>query len=340
MNGLDYLTVSPPNAAVPLHDLDGRPLPQHRVYQRNSFPMPAPDEMGGNIEVLLPGRRLETLDLPRLAGLEQAAEELVLECAGNGRSLITPAVAGLEWGLGGASPIRVGGVRLIDALGDIPDEVEEIVLTGGDRGTVRPEGEVHYQFSIPTHLVRDGSALLVTKLGDEPLAREHGGPVRFMLPGHYAMKSVKWLIRIEGVTAPFDGHFVSRYRFFGDSAVEDGSPVALIQVRSVIAAPAEGEQVAAGRITVTGSAWSGAGPVIEVAVSLDDSDDWIEADLEAGSGPLAAAAWRCDLELGPGAHTVMARATDASGATQPLLSRWNSGGYANNVVHRLSFVAV
>jgi DMSO/TMAO reductase YedYZ molybdopterin-dependent catalytic subunit len=339
MNGLDYLTVSPPNAAVPLRDLHGRPLPQHRVYQRNSFPMPAPGEINGEVEVVLPGRRPETLDLPRLAGLEQAVEELVLECAGNGRSLITPAVAGVEWGLGGASPIRVGGVRLIDALGDIPDEVEEIVLTGGDRGTVRPEGEVHYQFSVPAPLVRDGSALLVTSLGDESLAREHGGPIRFVLPGHYAMKSVKWLIRIEGVTATFDGHFVNRYRFFGDSAFENGSPVALIQVRSVIAAPAEGGRVTAGRVTFTGSAWSGVGPVTGVAVSLDDNDEWIEADLEAGSGPLAAVSWRRDLEVDPGEHTVTARATDASGATQPLVSRWNQGGYANNVTHRLSFVA-
>ncbi|HSK06867.1 MAG TPA: molybdopterin-dependent oxidoreductase [Acidimicrobiia bacterium] len=339
MNGLEYLTVSPPNAAVPLRHLDGRPLPQDRVYQRNSFAMPAPGEISGEIEVLLPGRPPTTLDLPGLAGLERVAEELVLECAGNGRSLITPAVAGLEWGLGGASPIRVGGVRLIDALGDIPIEVDEIVLTGGDRGTVRPEGKVHYQFSVPTHLVRDGSALLVTRLGDEPLGHDHGGPVRFMLPGHYAMKSVKWLVRIEGVTSPFQGHFVNRYRFFGDSSLEDGAPVALIQVRSVIVAPAEGEQVAAGRVTFAGSAWSGAGPVIGVAVRLDDGDDWAEADLEPGSGPLAAAAWHRDMEVAPGKHTVTARATDSTGATQPLVSRWNRGGYANNAAHRLNFVA-
>jgi DMSO/TMAO reductase YedYZ molybdopterin-dependent catalytic subunit len=159
-----------------------------------------------------------------------------------------------------------------------------------------------------------------------------------MLPGHYAMKSVKWLIRIEGVTTPFDGHFVNRYRFFGDSVFEDGSPVAVIQVRSVIAAPAEGEQVAAGRVTFTGSAWSGAGPVIGVAVSLDDGE-WSEADVEAGSGPLAAVSWHHDLEVGPGDHTVTARATDTSGATQPLVSRWNRGGYANNVAQRLRFVA-
>lgn len=339
MDGLDFITVSPPNAAVPLTELDGRPLPQHRVYQRNSFALPAPGEVSGEIEVLLPRRPRATLDLHRLAGLEQVTEEMVLECAGNGRSLITPAVTGLEWGLGGASPIRVGGVRLIDALGEIPDEVTELVLTGCDRGVVRPEGEVPYQFSVSADLVRDGSGLLVTDLGDEPLGHEHGGPVRFVLPGHYAMKSVKWLTKIEGSTSPFQGHFVNRYRFFSDDVVEDGSPVARIQVRSVIAAPAEGDRVAAGRVAITGSAWSGAGPVTKVALSIDDGGRWVEADLAAGSGPLAAAAWSHDLLVGPGEHVVMARATDVSGATQPLVSRWNRGGYANNVVHTVRFVA-
>ena len=339
MNGLDYITVSPPNAAVPLTELDGRALPQHLVYQRNSFPMPAPSDVTGEIEVLLPGRGHETLDLPRLAGLEQVSQEMVLECAGNGRSLITPAVIGLEWGLGGASPIRVGGVRLIDALKEIPDNVTDLVLTGCDRGVVSPEGEVPYQFSVPADLVRQGSGLLVTTIGDEPLAHEHGGPIRFVLPGHYAMKSVKWLTRIEGVTSPFQGHFVNRYRFLGDDVFEDGTPVGRIQVRSVIASPVEGERVEAGRVVCTGSAWSGAGAVTEVVVSVDGGE-WVKTDVEVGSRPHAAAVWRHELVISPGEHVVMARATDVSGATQPLLSRWNRGGYANNVVHQVRFTAV
>ena len=340
MNSLEYITVSPPNGAVPLADLDGRPLPQDRVYQRNSFPLPGPGEVTGETEVAFPGRRNRKLTPQRLARLEQVAEEIVLECAGNGRSLITPVVTGLEWGLGGVSPIRVGGVRLIDALGDIPDEVAEVVLTGFDRGAVRPEGEVHYQFSVPADLVRDGSALLVTRLGDEPLGLEHGGPVRFVLPGHYAMKSVKWLTRIEGVTAPFTGHFVNRYRYFGDKVFADGSPVAQIQVRSVIASPTDGERLAAGQVTITGSAWSGAGPVSRVDLSLDGDENWVETNVKPGSGRLAAVAWRHDLLVGPGEHTVMARATDVSGETQPLVARWNREGYANNVVHRVRFLAV
>lgn len=307
---------------------------------RNSFPMPEPGQVTGEIEVNLPGRPARTLTPDGLASLEQVNIDLVLECAGNGRSLIRPVVTGLEWGLGGASPVRVGGVRLADALGEVPDEVTEVVLTGFDRGSVQPESEVHYQFSVPAGLVRDGSALLATHMGGEPLGLEHGGPVRFVMPGHYAMRSVKWLIGIEGVVEPFSGHFVNRYRFFGDDLFDDGSPVSEIQVRSVIARPSRGERVTAGRVTVAGSAWSGVAAVERVALSADRGVTWVDTELIPGSGPLAATSWRHQLRLGPGMHTVTARATDASGNTQPLVSRWNKGGYANNVVHTVEFEVI
>jgi DMSO/TMAO reductase YedYZ molybdopterin-dependent catalytic subunit len=307
---------------------------------RNSFPLPEPGQVTGEIEVNLPGRPAGTLTPEGLAGQEQITIELVLECAGNGRSLMRPVVSGVEWGLGGASPVRVGGVRLIDALGEVRDAVTEMVFTGFDRGSVHPEGEVHYQFSIPARLVRDGSAMLVTHMGGEPLSLEHGGPVRLIVPGHYAMKSVKWLIRIEGVTEPFTGHFVNRYRFFGDDLLDDGSSVDEIQVRSVIAWPDRGGRVAAGKVMVAGSAWSGVAEVDRVALSADRGQSWVDAEVTPGPGSLAAASWRQELNLGPGMHTVMARATDASGNTQPLVSRWNKGGYANNMVHTVEFEVV
>ncbi|MGH8873585.1 MAG: molybdopterin-dependent oxidoreductase [Acidimicrobiia bacterium] len=336
MKDLDYITDSPPNAAVPLSELDGRPLPQDQVYLRNSFPTPGPNEVTEEIEVVLPGQPSRTLTPEDLGRLAPVTMNIVLECAGNGRSFMRPVVTGLAWGLGGASPIRIGGVRLIDALGAVPEEVVEVVLTGFDRGTVSPEGEVPYQFSVPADLVRDGSALLVTHVGGELLGHEHGGPVRFMLPGHYAMKSVKWLTRIEGVTTPFTGHFVNRYRYFGDHTFEDGSPVAEIQVRSVIARPIDGERLPAGPVTVAGSAWTGTGTIVAVELSADHGRTWLDADLGRASGR-AAVDWYLELALGSGRHTVMARARDSEGNVQPLEPRWNRGGYANNLIHRVGF---
>jgi len=337
MSDLEYLTDEPPNAGVPLAALDGHPIPQDRAYLRNSFPIP--EQVGGVVEIVLPGIPTRVLTAETLALLDQVEMDMVLECAGNGRSLVRPAVSGLEWGLGGASPMRIGGVRLVDALVEVPDEIVELVLTGSDRGTVWPEGDVNYQFSVPIHRVQDGSALLVTRWGDQPLGIEHGGPIRFVLPGDYAMRSVKWLARIDGVLEPFAGHFVNRYRYLGDDRFEQASPVAQIQVRSVIASPGKGDSVPAGPVVIIGSAWSGSGPIEEVAVSMDRGETWTTAEMAPGSGPLAAVAWRHEMVVGAGHHTVMARATDSTGNSQPISPPWNENGYANNLVHTVEFEA-
>jgi DMSO/TMAO reductase YedYZ molybdopterin-dependent catalytic subunit len=338
MIGLDFLTDSPPNAGVPLSRLDGRPLGQDMAYLRNSFDAPAPGEVRGEIELIIPGRAPRTVTAADLAALDRVKVDFVLECAGNGRSLIRPSVEGLAWGLGGVSPIRVGGVRLRDLLGDLGGDVVEVVLTGADRGVVHPQGEVNYQFSVSVRRVADGSALLVTEWGGEPLGPEHGGPIRFMLPGDYAMRSVKWLSRIEAVTEPFSGHFVERYRYVGDGRHDEGAPVGAIAVRSIISTPGEGEVVSGpGEVVVSGSAWSGMAPVTDVSLSADGGRTWLPAELEEASGPLAARAWRCPMQLGPGTHQIMARASDATGSAQPLEPPWNARGYANNMVHRVRF---
>ena len=340
MTHLDYITEHPPNASVPLGSLDGTSLAQDRVYLRNSFPSPEPGRVTGEIQVLIPGRAPATLTPDRLAAMSQVTIDMVLECAGNGRSLMDPVPDGLPWGLGGVSPIRVGGVRLGEALGAIPREVVDVVFTGMDRGEVWPEGEVEYQFSIDAELARSGTPMLVTHLGGEPLSHDHGGPVRLMVPGHYAMKSVKWLTAIEGRAEPFAGHFVERYRYFGDDETEEGAPVGAIRVRSVIARPEEGSRLPTGTVVVKGSAWSGAGQVTKVEVSTDLGRTWEVSDLAPGASETAASVWSIELTLAAGHHTIIARATDASGHTQPIRPPWNKRGYGNNLAHRVGIEVV
>lgn len=340
MNHLEYITVEPPNASVRLADLDGHLLSQHRVYMRNSFPMPDPMDVSGEIRVLIPEQEPRTVALDELTLLPRVTVDMVLECAGNGRSLMTPIPSGLAWALGGASPIRVSGVRLIDVVGDLPTGVVDVVFTGSDSGVVRPEGRVNYQFSLDSALAGSAVPLLVTHIGDEPLAREHGGPVRLVVPGHYAMKSVKWLTAIEALNEPFNGHFVNRYRYIGDHEFEDGAPVGAIQVRSVISHPEDGASLPAGTVGLAGSAWSGTGRVNLVEVSTDTGETWMEARLTPGRGDHAVVGWCLEITAPPGHHTVMVRAADSAGSIQQLRPRWNRLGYANNLVHRVTFEAV
>jgi len=64
-----------------------------------------------------------------------------------------------------------------------------------------------YRWSLP--LAEARSALLATHAGDEPLAHEHGFPLRLVAPGRRGFEWVKWITRIEVLTAPDPGQAVS-----------------------------------------------------------------------------------------------------------------------------------
>ncbi len=252
---------------------------------------------------------------------------MVLECAGNGRTLMSPVPEGTAWELGGVSPITVAGVRLFDVLGELPGDIVELVFSGADG----------YQFSIDRDLYDSRRPILATHIEDEPLDIRHGAPVRLIVPGHYGMKSVKWLTRIDAVTTPFHGVFVDRYRFYDDQEHEEGEAVADIAVRAVISTPSQGDVLPGDEIDVRGAAWTGTGEVEAVEVSVDSGLTWVEADLvrrETG-GRFAPVRWAATIAVSPGPTTIMARASDSSGVSQPLEPRWNLFGYGNNVVHRV-----
>ena len=49
-------------------------------------------------------------------------------------------------------------------------------------------------------------------MNGEPLPLQHGFPLRVIVPGWYAVTSVKWLAEIEVIASPFDGFFqMQRY---------------------------------------------------------------------------------------------------------------------------------
>lgn len=330
------ITDAPLNVGVESGMLDGDSLRQEQMYVRNNFKMPYRPPEG--FDVVVPGKAPRHVTMGLLSTFREVEVDLVLECAGNGRTLMEPVPEGTQWSLDAASPISVVGFRLADVLGDLPEGVKSVVFTGADEGHVPIEGKQNYQFSISRDMAHSKLPILATHIGGEPLTLEHGAPVRLIVPGQYAMKSVKWLTRIEAIPYRFQGYFVRKYRFFRDSQEPDATPVGAIAVRSVISAPQDLTTVASGLMDVRGSAWTGTGEVTAVEVSADDGVTWEEAELVRHStgGRFAPVHWAAALDLKPGMAVLVARATDSSGATQPLDPRWNSNGYANNVVQRVT----
>ena len=169
-------------------------------------------------------------------------------------------------------------------------------------------------------------------MNGEPLGPDHGAPFRIIVPHWYAVASVKWLRRIEVLTAPFKGEFqTGHYMYQWPDRPQE--IVSLMRVRARITDPPAGSTLPVGPYTVRGKAWSGQGPVTAVEVSLTGEGDWQPAQLQSPAGPYQWQDWTYTWDsAGVGRHTLRARATDAAGNVQPEVPPWNRLGYGNNAI--------
>jgi len=109
-----------------------------------------------------------------------------------------------------------------------------------------------------------------------------------------------------------------------------------LAVKSLITQPLDGAVVPAGRLPIAGFAWAGETRIARVDVSVDGGASWDEARL---TGPVHRFAWR-RFEYNavlrqPEVHTILSRATDERGHTQPVVPRWNPSGYLWNAPDRI-----
>jgi DMSO/TMAO reductase YedYZ molybdopterin-dependent catalytic subunit len=76
--------------------------------------------------------------------------------------------------------------------------------------------EQGFTANVPLRYLEDEHALLATHANGEPLAPEHGWPLRLVIPGKYFWKSAKWLRGIELLDHDQPG-FWERYGYHNDA---------------------------------------------------------------------------------------------------------------------------
>src|SRR5258708_14291241 len=84
--------------------------------------------------------------------------------------------------------------------------LEEVALHT-DARCVRFISVTSSRWSLPLEEAR--AALLATHAGEEPLSYEHGFPLRLVAPGRRGFEWVKWITRVEVLTAPDPGQVLS-----------------------------------------------------------------------------------------------------------------------------------
>lgn len=325
--------------ATPRSALALAEMPTSSHFVRDHFGVPALGRHAWRIDVHgLVENRL-TLELRDLLRLQSRSLNVTLECAGHRRNELTPSVPGIAWEVGAVSEARWTGASLADVLERARPlrSATAVVLRGVDRGPVAGVGEdVPFARALPIDKALDPDTLLAVKMNGEPIPALHGGPVRAIVPGWYATDSVKWLVSIEVVERPFEGHFeATDYRVPSDTGGTER--LTALPVHALVLDPEPGARLRRGTAVARGIAWGGKGGVAAIEVALDDGP-WRPADVDRGAGPYARVRWSFAWEARPGLRTLAVRATDGRGRTQPERPPWNPGGYGNSSIHRVSVV--
>ncbi len=266
---------------------------------------------------------------------------MTLECAGNGRTLFNPPIDGEKWNLGAVSTAEWTGVPLAEILdrAGVRRGAHEVVFRGADGGDVAGRAEpIRFERSLPLDQARDPDVLVAYAMNGEPLPIQHGQPLRLVVPGWYAVASVKWLSEVEVIDGPFDGHYqADRYWYEWDRGGHIvREPVTLQRVRSLITEPAPNQEIPCGDMTIRGVAWSGAALIARVEVSVGGGT-WQDARL-VGERRRHSWQWWELITRVPGEQTVVirARATDLADRTQAEHPEWNRLGYGNNGIHEVA----
>ena len=318
------------------------PVPHFFVRNHMHEPaqLDAPDwrlSIGGEVE------KPFTLSLAELSKLETHSVVNTLECAGNGRSLHRPQVPGVQWGKGAVSTARFSGPSLRDVLqrAGVKPTGKHVMFRGLDEvpGKVPP-----FIRSIPIEKALDADTLIATHMNGSPLTKHHGFPARALAPGWIGAASCKWLTEIKVLDAEFVGNFMSpAYRWPnqpvkpGDAVKpEDTHALTALSVKSVISEPSDGASVNSGKVIVHGTAWAGEADITKVEISTDSGTTWNPAKLGHDQAHYAWRLWSYDWKAHkPGDYTILSRATDSQGRTQPSTPAWNPSGYLYNAVDQV-----
>ena len=339
--GLTIRQKEPKNLEAPFDPLDSYLTPTELFYIRSHFPIPTLDRTSYRLCVDGAVSSPFALHYEELCTMPSETRVATLECAGNGRVFLVPQVQGAQWELGAVSNAEWTGVPLRALLerAGLAEDACEIVLEGADRGTPKeepmPPVPIAYAWSLSRAKALQSEVLIAYQMNGRELPRDHGFPVRAIVPGHYGMASVKWLTGIQAVREPFHGYWnTSDYAYW---AMMDGKPVrrALgeMQLKSQIARPRVYETLAPNRIyTISGAAWAGETDVTEIAVSTDGGRTWTDAEFIDPVRRHAWRRWKLDwlTPNEPGQYTLLARAKDAVGLVQPDKHDQSYGTYVIN----------
>ncbi|MDA0354137.1 MAG: sulfite dehydrogenase [Proteobacteria bacterium] len=318
---------------TPIHALDGTITPQGCAFERHH---------SGAIELRKDDYRLMINGLVdqelvfTYADLERFPREnhvYFCECAANtGMEWAGAQLNGAQFTHGMIHNMEYTGVPLrllleeagLTAAGDMADKW--VYVEGADASS---NGR-----SIPIGKALD-DVLVAFKANGEALRKEHGYPVRLVVPGWEGNMWVKWLRRIEIMDGPVESREeTSKYT----DVLADGTArkfTWVMDAKSVITAPSPQSPIIHGHgpLVITGLAWSGHGQITRVDVSTDGGVTWQTARLGKQGDTKALTRFYLDTQWTGEEMLLQSRAMDETGYVQPTKHALRAIRGENSVYH-------
>jgi len=311
--------------SLDLRRIDGLITPADEFFFIQHYNKPELDAASYRLKVTgLVGKPAE-LSLADLRSMRSVDVVNGYECSGNSPR----AMQGL------VSNGRFTGVRLRDVLQrvGVGEKAREVVFFGADKGNEdvvfrQQTLKVQQQFarSITLENAMKPEPLLAYALNGQPLSRDHGFPVRVIMPGWYGVANVKWLSEIHLQENRFLGNYQARwYRTVraigGTGELTDPetqfveTEVTRLNLKSVIARVRKSGTIH----QVIGFVLNDGTPLRSVEVKIDDGP-WQRATLDSANTQYSwkLFTYRWDGAT-PGEHTLVSRVTDATGVVQPTV---------------------
>ncbi|MCA8880830.1 MAG: sulfite dehydrogenase [Rhodobacteraceae bacterium] len=328
---VEWLTESAESSInfTPIHALEGTITPQGCAFERHhsgAIELSKQDYrlmIDGLVETPLVFTYEDLTRFPRKSAVA------FLECAANG---------GMEWG--GA---QLEGCQFTQGMIHNMEYVGVPLRTLLAEAGVKPEGSWIYAEgadassngrSMPLDKAMD-DVLVAFFANGEALRKEHGYPVRLVVPGWEGNMWVKWLRRIGVYDQAVDSREeTSKYT----DLMPDGRArkwTWVMDAKSVITSPSPQAPIrhGAGPLVITGLAWSGNGRIAEVDVSLDGGVNWQKARIEGEAKPKALTRFYLDIDWDGSEMLLQSRAIDETGYVQPTKDALRAIRGLNNVYH-------
>jgi sulfite oxidase len=360
---------TPMNAETPSRLLCSNYItPSALFYIRHHHPVPFLSEKDIHdyrlkVDLTAYGKGVVSFSMEELRKMKKVEVTATLQCSGNRRAGFNDLkrTSGTPWGQGAVSTAKWGGVKLADLLefAGLEDAFEAEDEMGLEHVRFHALDGMSASIGIEKALNPYGDVIVCYEMNDEPLPRDHGFPLRIIVPGYAAVRNVKWVEKIELAKTEAKGAWQRGLNYKTlPPAVTDAKDVNLDEMPSMTEVStfsgithsnvvSEAKAMPGNTVTMKaeGWAWAGGGRnIVRVDVTGDGGKNWATAKLKEGKQQRFGRAWawvfwECDVPAvvaEDGTVHLASKAVDVAFNSQPESSDhgWNVRGLGNNAWYK------